>query len=459
MDKQLHRLIRAYDFPGPRYTSYPPAPLFSSSFSASDCREAIVKTETTREHRDISLYFHIPFCDSLCYFCGCTTIISQNADMMSRYLKYVKKEIDLLSPLIDTSREVDQMHWGGGTPTSLTPSQIEDLGLYIRNAFKVRDTAEAGVEIDPRDISFHHLKALRSIGFNRISMGVQDFDPRVQQAVNRNQSEFKTRQAVDWGRELGFQSLNIDLIYGLPMQTVDSFNRTLDKIIDISPERIAVYNFAYVPWIKKHQRLIHTEDLPSPETKLSILTSTIERLIDAGYVYIGMDHFAKPDDELAVSQRNKTLNRNFQGYSTKAGADLYGIGLSAISHFGTYYAQNAKTLHEYYLALDSGNFATHVGYEMTPDDEIRKFVIMKLMCQLTLEKSIVEKKFDIVFDEYFSESIEALQPLINDGLIVETDDAVTVTNEGRLFLRNIALCFDAYTAKVPQAKPLYSRTI
>jgi oxygen-independent coproporphyrinogen-3 oxidase len=454
----IQHLIRKYDRPGPRYTSYPPAPVFSSDFGPGDYLTAIKVTESNKNNTDLSLYFHFPFCDTLCYFCGCTTVVTHSRDRIEQYITYLKKEISLLAPMIGSHRNVVQLHWGGGTPTSLSPSQIEDVGNYIRQSFRFDPQAEISVEIDPRDVTLHHLKALRQVGFNRVSIGVQDFSPKVQFAVNRNQSEFITRQVIDWCRSLGFSSINIDLIYGLPLQTTASFSETLDKIIDISPERIAVYNFAYVPWMKKHQSVIHVEDLPSPETKLDIITATIEKLSTAGYVYLGMDHFAKPEDELTVSQRMKTLRRNFQGYSTKAGSDLYGLGMSSISHFGNYYAQNAKTLAEYYLALDNGTLATRMGYAMTEDDEIRKQVIMRLMCQLSLNYDEIEQEFGIDFHSYFAESLAELQPLAEDGLVKIEKEQISIPLPGRLFLRNIAMCFDAYQRE-PQAKPSFSRTV
>lgn len=458
MISSLSTLIHKYDVAGPRYTSYPPAPVFSPEFSAADYREAILHQERNFNKDAIALYVHIPFCDTLCYFCGCTTIVTRNRDHLDVYLRSLKREIQLLAPFMNERRRVVQMHWGGGTPTYLTPAQIEDLVDMLYGSFRFDVGAEVSIEIDPRDLSYHHLRMLRRQGFNRISIGVQDFNPVVQKAVNRNQSETVTRQAIDWSRELGFSSINVDLIYGLPLQTVQSFRETLDKVIDISPDRIAIYNFAYVPWIKKHQKLLHPEDLPSSETKVDILVTTIEKLTDAGYVYIGMDHFARPDDELTIAQRTKTLHRNFQGYSTKAGCDLYGLGLSSIGHFGSTYAQNAKTLTDYYAAIERGDFATSVGYRMTTDDRIRKFVIMKLMCDLSLQKKEVEEGFSLKFDDYFEASLQQLQPLAQDGLVHVGQDEITVTELGRLFLRNIAMCFDAYLGE-RQGKVLYSRTV
>jgi oxygen-independent coproporphyrinogen III oxidase len=459
MDEKLLELIRKYDRPGPRYTSYPPAPLFSADFGPNEYLSAIQSEESSLQNLDLSLYFHLPFCDTLCYFCGCTTVITHDRRRIEEYIGYLKKEIDMLAARLSPRRRIVQMHWGGGSPTYLSPEQILDLGTHIRRSFRFAGDAEVSVEVDPRELKFDHLLALRRVGFNRMSVGVQDFDPIVQTAVNRVQSEYITRQAIDWSRDLGFSSLNIDLIYGLPFQSAASFEKTLSRICGMFPERIAVYNFAYVPRIKPHQRVILAEDLPLPESKLEILFSTIDRLSAAGYEYIGMDHFARPDDELARAQRNGTLHRNFQGYSTKAGSDMYGLGMSAISHFGTNYAQNAKTLPEYYRSINEGKFATSVGYRMTPDDQLRKFVIMRLMCDLGLDTVDTGKRFEINFDSYFRDSLEKLQPLIEDGLVTSAPGFLSVTSPGRLFLRNIAMCFDAYLEESPQRKPLYSRTV
>lgn len=459
MEKHLIDLIQKYDCQGPRYTSYPPAPVFSSAFGADDYQEAVIQTEADVANPDLSLYFHFPFCDTLCYFCGCTTIITQSQNRIQEYIGYLKKEIDLLSRMLNPNRKIVQLHWGGGTPTSLSPTQIYDIGSYINRSFCIDDKAEIGVEVDPRNLTYEHLTTLRQVGFNRISVGVQDFDRRVQDAVNRQQSEFITRQVIDWSRNLGFSSLNVDLIYGLPLQTAKSFSATLDKIIDISPDRIAVYNFAYVPWMKKHQKLIHREDLPPPDVKIQLLAMTIEKLTGAGYIYIGMDHFAKPDDELAIAQKEKTLHRNFQGYSTRAGSDLYGFGMSAISHFAKYYAQNEKELQEYYKAIAAGTFATRVGYRMTFDDEVRKYLIMKFMCDLGLRKKDVECKFGMDFDSYFAESTQKLIPMIEDGLVIADQESFHITTTGRLFLRNIAMCFDAYLKDALKEQPIFSRTV
>jgi oxygen-independent coproporphyrinogen III oxidase len=452
-------LLKKYDRPGPRYTSYPPAPAFSKDFGPDDYKDAIIENNRENPTNVLSLYFHIPFCDTLCYFCGCNMLVTHNRATIRKYLEYLKREVEMVCEFLSSGRKVTQLHWGGGTPSYLNPDEIKELGDFINERFEFVDDPEVGVEIDPRGLTYEHMKAFREVGFNRISMGVQDFDPRVQKAVNRIQPEEITRQAIDWARELGFKSINLDLIYGLPFQTVESFEKTLDKVIELSPERLAVFNFAYVPWLKPHQRVIKKEDLPTPDVKLKILKMTIEKLTEAGYVYIGMDHFAKPDDELAIAQREKTLYRNFQGYSTRAGADLYAFGMSAISQFQNIYAQNYKELKDYYSRIDEGKFPTAVGYRMSQDDIIRKHVIMRLMCDMELTKSEVEEKFNIKFDDYFADSIQKLNEFVEDGLVELSGDKIKVSLMGRLVIRNIAMCFDAYIDKMMKEKPIFSRTV
>ncbi|MGB6123409.1 MAG: oxygen-independent coproporphyrinogen III oxidase, partial [Bacteroidota bacterium] len=341
-------LLRKYDTPGPRYTSYPTAPLFKNSFTVEDFTNEIEATNDPDATSDVSLYLHFPFCDTLCYFCGCTMLVTRDRQRIEEYNQFIKKEIDLVAPRMASGRRVVQLHWGGGTPSHLSPVQIRDVAGHTLSSFTVDADAEISVEIDPRELTREHLVALRESGFNRMSMGVQDFNQRVQEGVNRIQPEGMTAEAYGWARELGFQSINLDLIYGLPFQTVRTFEDTVRRIIAYSPDRIAVFNYAHVPWLKPHQKLIRQEDLPDPEEKLRILKMTIELLCSHGYEYIGMDHFAKPDDELATAQMEKTLYRNFQGYSTKSGADLYGFGMSSISHFQNIYAQNVKKMPEYY---------------------------------------------------------------------------------------------------------------
>ncbi|HSD62683.1 MAG TPA: oxygen-independent coproporphyrinogen III oxidase [Ignavibacteriaceae bacterium] len=450
--------FKKYDKPGPRYTSYPTAPHFSESFTQEEYLDEIIKTNYGENLPDLSLYYHIPFCDTLCYFCGCNMIVTRNRDRVKEYLKYMKKEIDMLRTYILADRKVAQLHWGGGTPTHLTPDEINDLASYIRMSFNFNEESENSCEIDHRDLKREHLEALRNNGFNRISMGVQDFEEKVQKAVNRIQPEEITVQAVNWIRELGFSSINLDLMYGLPFQTVESFERTLNKIIEISPDRIAVFNYAHVPWLKKHMALIHPEDIPAAEVKLDILKSTIEKLTNAGYIFIGMDHFAKPDDELAVALREKKLYRNFQGYSTNAGADLYSMGITAISHLGKIYAQNYKTEKEYFKAIDEEILPIAKGYRLTEDDILRGFVIMRLMCDFELDFKNVEKKFSIDFNKYFAWGLNNLKEMEEDSLVEIKDNHLKVSEMGKLLIRNIAMNFDGYIERKEDTAK-YSRTV
>jgi oxygen-independent coproporphyrinogen-3 oxidase len=450
--------FKKYDKPGPRYTSYPTAPQFNENFTHEDYLDEIVKTNYGENLPDLSLYFHLPYCDTLCYFCGCNMIITRNRDRIKEYISYVKKEIDLLRQYLLPDRKVAQHHWGGGTPTHLSPDEINDLASYINKNFQFKPDAEISCEIDPRELTKAHLEALRNNGFNRISMGVQDFNEKVQKAVNRIQPEDITRQTVNWVRELGFHSINLDLIYGLPFQTVETFADTVDKIIDISPDRIAVFNYAHVPWMKKHMALIHPEDIPAPEVKLEILKMTIEKLTSAGYEFIGMDHFAKPNDELAVAMREKKLYRNFQGYSTNAGADLYAMGITSISQLKNIYAQNYKTEKEYYSALDEERLPTAKGYRLTEDDHLRRDVIMKLMCNFELDFEEIENKYNINFKKYFAWGLSNLNEMIDDELIELTDKGLKVKNMGRMLIRNIAMNFDGYIER-KEDKAKYSRTV
>ncbi|HKX83883.1 MAG TPA: oxygen-independent coproporphyrinogen III oxidase, partial [Pyrinomonadaceae bacterium] len=386
-------LLKRFNRPGPRYTSYPTAPMFSNSFTADDFFAEIDATNADQNARGISLYAHFPFCEKLCYFCGCTMRVSHDRSLIATYNDFLEREIAMTAKRISPNRKLSQMHFGGGTPSYLSPDEIRDVGAFIKDHFALADDIEASVEIDPRGLTADHVAAFRTSGFNRISMGVQDFELNVQKAINRVQSEKVSRQAVTWAREAGFDSVNLDLIYGLPHQTLETFADTVDKVIDISPDRLAVFNYAHVPWLKKHQNLIKPEDLPSADERLLILQLTIDKLTAAGYQYIGMDHFAKSTDELAVAQNNRTLYRNFQGYSTKAGCDVYAFGMSAISQFENIYAQNIKTVPEYFERIDAGMAATQVGYRMTDDDHIRKETIMQIMCHLSIDKRAIERKF------------------------------------------------------------------
>ncbi len=451
-------LVKKYDRPGPRYTSYPTAPQFTEEFTARDYLEEIIKTNNAEAPPDLSFYFHIPYCDTLCYFCGCNMIVSRNRDRISNYVDYLKREIDLMRRLIRTDRKVAQLHWGGGTPTHLTPDEIRDLSNYIKANFDFKDDSENSCEIDPRELTKEHLIALRESGFNRISMGVQDFNPKVQKAVNRIQPEEMTRRVIEWIKELNYHSYNLDLIYGLPFQSAKTFEETIDKIIDISPDRIALFNFAHVPWMKKHQALIKKEDLPAAEEKLAILEMSVAKLTDAGYVFIGMDHFAKPEDELTRALKEKKLYRNFQGYSTNAGTDLYAMGITSISQVGDVYAQNVKTETEYFEKLNNNEIPTFKGYRLNDDDKLRKEVITRIMCDFQLDFAKIERQFKIDFEKYFAWGLENIKEMIDDGLVEINNGKLTVNEMGRLLIRNVAMNFDGFIER-KMDKARYSRTI
>jgi oxygen-independent coproporphyrinogen-3 oxidase len=385
-------------------------------------------------------------------------LVTRNRDRINEYIKYVQKEIDLMRTYLLPDRKVAQHHWGGGTPTHLKPDEIDKLTSYINQSFEFKEDSENSCEIDPRELTKEHLEALRNNGFNRISMGVQDFNEAVQKAVNRIQPEDLTRKVVNWVRELKYQSINLDLIYGLPFQTVKSFEDTVEKIIDISPDRIALFNYAHVPWMKKHMALIHPEDIPAPEVKLDILKMTIEKLSSAGYVLIGMDHFAKPDDELAVAMREKKLYRNFQGYSTHSGSDLYAMGITAISQLQNIYVQNIKTEKEYFDAIDNETLPVTKGYQLNDDDQIRRDVIMQIMCNFELDIPAVEKKHNIDFRKYFAWGLNNMKEMEKDNLIAVAENKIVVSEMGRLLIRNIAMNFDGYIER-KEDTARYSRTV
>jgi oxygen-independent coproporphyrinogen-3 oxidase len=452
-------LLKKYDQPGPRYTSYPTAPYFHEGIKNQEYIDHIVHDNTSLDNKNLSLYFHLPFCDTLCYFCGCNMMVTRNFEKIDRYIDYIEKEIHLLKQHIDSDRKVIQLHWGGGTPTHLTPDQIRRLGGIIHDNFEFTPDAEVGVEIDPRELTFNHMKALQEMGFNRCSMGVQDFDAKVQETVNRIQPEDITRQTVEWSKELGFKSINLDLMYGLPFQKTDLFSTTIDKILSMNPDRLAVFNYAHLPGMIKHQRLIKDEWIPPREEKLQLLKLSIDKLSDAGYIYIGMDHFAKPDDELTIAMENGTLYRNFQGYSTHAGINLFALGITSIAMLSDVYFQNVKTLKEYYHLIDQNQLPIMRGIILNKDDILRREVITELMCNFRLKKASIEKKYNINFDSYFSESLGQMGTLQEDGLIKFDTDQLTVTNDGRLLIRNIAMKFDAYLMKKEKDKPQFSRTV
>lgn len=448
-------LIQKYNVPGPRYTSYPPAPQFTDQVTWPEVAARISQAQSPQ--RGLSLYFHIPFCQSLCWYCGCTTVITTRQEQSATYLDYLDKEMALMADRINPERQVEQLHWGGGTPTFLTPDEIRRLGKSIRKHFKFAREIEAGVEIDPRRLTRDHVVALAEAGFNRASIGVQDFNPAVQTAVHRIQPREQTEQAMQWTRAAGFQSVNLDLIYGLPYQTVDSFKDTLEQIVELAPDRLAVFSYAHVPWMKPAQKILG-DALPNAETKLNILKLVIERLTrDDKYIYIGMDHFARPNDELAVAQRQKTLQRNFQGYSTRGGTDIYAFGMSAISQADGVYWQNIKELPEYYKVLDTGWEPFAKGYVLSDDDKIRRHTIMRLMCDMNLDYAALSRDLGLDFAHYFHSELDSLADLEADGLLWSTPNGITVTEQGRLFIRNIAMRFDRYLPKSTERR--FSKTI
>ncbi len=452
-------LLKKYDRPGPRYTSYPTAPYFNDEVKTNHFIEHIKQDDQTIENKDLSFYFHLPFCDTLCYFCGCNMMVTRSQDKINQYLDYLEKEMELMKSYLDPGRKVIQLHWGGGTPTHLSPKQIERLGSIIHKYFDFKDNAEVGVEIDPRELTYDHMKALSDMGFNRCSMGVQDFDEKVQKAVNRIQPETITRQTVEWARKLGFGSINLDLMYGLPHQNSNTYAQTLETILSIHPDRLAVFNYAHLPGMIKHQRIIKDEWLPSAEEKLQLLKLSIETLTDAGFVYIGMDHFARPEDELTIALKNSTLYRNFQGYSTHAGINLLAFGMSSISMLSDMYVQNEKLLPGYYKRLDNNALPVMRGIILNEDDKLRREVITMLMCNFRLNKNVIEEKYAISFDTYFADALSNLRSFQEDQLILLEKDELIVTPAGRLLIRNIALNFDAYLMKKEGDKPQFSRTV
>jgi oxygen-independent coproporphyrinogen-3 oxidase len=449
-------LVQKYNVAGPRYTSYPPATKFTDTLTWPELAERIL--ENNRTERDLSLYYHIPFCETLCWYCGCTTVITANHSQGQTYLDYLDKEMAQMSTLMNPKRKTAQLHWGGGSPTFLSPDEIRKLGENIHRHFTFSDDIEAGVEIDPRRLGRDHIAALREVGFNRASLGVQDFEPKVQEAVHRIQPREMTEQVLGWVRELGFTSINFDLIYGLPHQTVESFNRTLDIVLALQPDRLAVFSYAHVPWVKPAQKILEQKVLPSAEVKLQLLKLVIERLTENNrYVYIGMDHFARPDDELALAQEKKQLQRNFQGYSTHGGADIYSFGMSAISQIPDAYWQNEKDLKKYYAALDAGRAPLTRGYVVSDEDKARRETIMRVMCDLSLDYTAMSQRLGFDFASHFERELESLAGFEADGLVKRCPTGLEVTDTGRLFIRNIAMCFDNTLAPAGERK--HSKTI
>lgn len=452
-------LIRRYDKAGPRYTSYPTAVQFHAGFDEAAYRRTAAGTNAACPKRPLSLYFHLPFCDTVCFYCACNKIITKNRSRAAPYLESLHREIALQGALFDRDRVVDQLHWGGGTPTFLSHDEMRVLVDVTRRHFTLHgdDSGEYSIEVDPREIREGTLSLLRELGFNRLSMGVQDFDPAVQKAVNRIQGEAQTIAVLDEARALGFRSINMDLIYGLPRQTVASFARTLDKIVAAAPDRLSVFNYAHLPEMFKTQRQIDAAEIPAPEVKLDILQLTIERLTDAGYLYIGMDHFARPDDELAVAQRNGTLYRNFQGYSTHADCDLIGLGVTSIGMVGDTYGQNQKTIEEYSAAVTSNQLPVWRGVALDADDRLRRAVITQLICHFRLDPRGLEKDFGISFNDYFAAELTELETMAQDGLLSFDENGIVVEPVGKLLIRNICMVFDKYLRAAHTKR--YSRVI
>jgi len=451
-------LVKKYDGFGPRYTSYPPADRFHAGITARHYVDALATRNHERPTAPLSLYVHIPFCNTICYYCACNKVVTKDHGRSAKYVKYLGREIGIVSALVEGGPKVEQLHWGGGTPTFLARDETSALMEMLRDGFDFAPDAEVSIEVDPRKVDADTIAFLGEQGFNRISVGIQDFDPVVQQAVNRIQSELETRTVIDAARANGFVSVNADLIYGLPRQSVTGFSATLDKVIAAGPDRIALYSYAHVPHLFKPQRRIDLDALPTPETKLGILALAIEKLGRAGYVYIGMDHFAKPGDELAVAQREGKLHRNFQGYSTKPDCDLLAFGISAIGKVGPAYIANIKTLDEYYAILDGGALPVIRGVELESDDLIRRDVIQQLMCDFELDFANLGARHGIAFADYFAPEIASLAPLADDGLIAFDDRGLRVTARGRLLVRAVAMHFDRYLRQA-QSQAQYSRVI
>ena len=437
-------LIKRHGGRGPRYTSYPTAVQFSDELTA----DKYLQNALASNNSDVplSLYVHIPFCHSLCYYCGCNKIVTHNQTRVQEYMKNLYLEIDMQAELFSRDRKVEQLHFGGGTPTYLDDEQLSALMQKLRDSFTFDESEqhEFSIEVDPRTVDDAAITRLTELGFNRLSLGIQDFDPRVQEAVNRIQTPDEVQQLVDTSRRSGFKSISFDLIYGLPHQTAVSFDNTLDLVIAMQPDRIAVYNYAHLPERFKGQRMIDAADIPTPETKLEILHHTIDRLGAAGYIYIGMDHFARPDDDLVTSRQQGTLQRNFQGYSTHRNCDLIGLGVSSISSIGNVYAQSAVTTMEYEALIQNGQLPVKKGIEVDADDLLRAEVIQALMCYDSLDFDEFDDKLGIDFRTYFANEIAALQPLQNDGLVSVDQSGIHISPTGRLLLRSIAMVFDRY---------------
>lgn len=452
------QIIRRFDTNGPRYTSYPTADRFVEAFGAEALELWLGKRNIGGISRPLSLYFHIPFCNTICYYCACNKIITKDHGRSAKYLKYLAKEIALQSAYLDGEHEVIQLHWGGGTPTFLSHEEMRQLMEVTRRHFKLVEGGEFSIEVDPRKVDDATVALLGELGFNRMSVGVQDFDVEVQRAINRIQSEEETLGVIKAARANGFKSISVDLIYGLPKQSLMGFNRTLERVIAMDPDRLSIYNYAHLPSLFKPQRRIADSDLPTPDSRLQILSLAIRKLTDAGYVFIGMDHFAKPDDELAVAQRQGRLHRNFQGYSTHADCDMLSFGISSISKVGPTYAQNVKTLDEYYDRLDAQTLPVFRGIELNADDVLRRAIIQALMCHFELSIESIESAHLIDFKHYFASELDDLKEMEAAGLLKVDDEWITVLPPGRLLVRGISMVFDRYL-RADRQRTRYSKVI
>ncbi len=451
-------LLARHDRPGPRYTSYPTAVEFHDAFGPDESAAALARANA---HPDepVSLYFHIPFCESMCTFCGCSVVIRRDHEAAAPYLARLIREIELVAERLPDRRRVVQLHWGGGTPNFLSEKRMGALFEAITKHFTLLPDAEVALEVDPRTASPSQVDFLRGLGFNRMSMGIQDFTPEVQQAVNRIQPEAMTRQIFDRARDRGFESINCDLIYGLPFQSEETFQRTLDTVVDMGPDRLAVFSFAFVPWLKPHQRKIDPATMPETTAKFALFARAIQTLTAAGYQQIGMDHFAKPGDELTRALTRRKVGRNFQGYTVKETGDLIGFGMTAIGDVQGSYAQNQKELREYFEAIDAGHLATQRGILLTEEDKVRRHVITALMCNFAVSPPEVGARFGIDFRSHFAPELAELAALAREGFVEDTGDLIEVTPLGRLFIRNVAMPFDTFLKRKSGEKPVFSRTV
>ncbi|EGZ48194.1 oxygen-independent coproporphyrinogen III oxidase [Neisseria wadsworthii] len=452
------QLIASLPASGPRYTSYPTADRFDSSWSEQDYISALATKQENTPNKALSLYIHIPFCNTICYYCGCNKIITKDKARADTYIQYLERELGLLAPHLKGRRQLAQLHFGGGTPTFLNDDQIERVFAMISKHFTLIPTGEYSIEIDPRKVSRDTVFHLGKLGFNRMSVGIQDFDPKVQQAVNRIQTETETREVIEAAREAGFKSISVDLIYGLPQQSLKSIKPTIETVLSLDPDRLALYHYAHLPHIFKPQRRIDTDAVPDSEEKLDILQYAVQTLTARGYEFIGMDHFAKPTDELTIALHEGRLQRNFQGYSTHADCDLIAIGVSSIGKIGSIYAQNEKDIDAYYAALDANRLPIMRGYQLTQDDILRRQIIQDLMCRFSLDFSEYQEQFGIQFEEYFEQELQDLNQMAQLGLLHLDTGSLTVSPKGRFLIRNIAMIFD-YHLRHRETKVRYSQTV